>query len=179
MKKSVTRSLVLLLVLPFLGACQTERMLAKCPSSGILAETSTMSVFARGKAMVPANFAYRVELRRATTSCSIDKDEHTTESDLELLFSGYRPHAGAAAEYNVPFFVAINDSDGNLILKKTYSARLAFGEGQTRVNVVQPVESLKIRMPRSKQAFDYHLIVGLQLTKEQLEYNRKYSQYAQ
>ncbi len=179
MKNLITRSLVLVLGLPLLGACQTERMLAKCPSTGVLAEASSMSFFAPGKTMIPANLVYRIDLWRSTTSCSVDKDEHTSDSDLELSFRGYRQKGGGAAEYRVPFFVAINDSDGNLVYKKIYSTNLIFQAGQTQVDFTQPLEGIVVRMAHSKQAFDYHLIVGFQLTQQQLEYNRKNSRFAQ
>jgi hypothetical protein len=174
-----SRSVVLILVLPLLGACQTERMLAKCPSTGVLAETSSLSAFAPGRKMVPANAAYTVEIRRSTTSCSIDKDEHVADTSLEISLRGMRNRGGGAAQYRVPFFVAINDSDGNLVLKKMYSADLAFEPGQTQVDFTQSIDSIPIRMARSKQAYEYHLIVGLQLTRQQLDYNRTYSRYAQ
>jgi len=179
MKNFATRSLVLILALPFLGACQTEKMLAKCPSTGVLAEASSMSVFTPGKPLAPANPTYRIDVRRSTTNCTVDKDEHVAQSDLELSFRAYRQRGGADAQYRVPFFVAINDSDGNLVFKKTYSTNLVFRSGQTQVDFTQPVEEIPIHMIRSKQAFDYHLIVGLQLTKQQVEYNRTHSTYAQ
>jgi hypothetical protein len=175
----VSRSIVLILALPLLGACQTERMLAKCPSTGVLAETSAVTVFTPGQKMVPANVVYQAEVRRSTISCSIDKDEHVAEASLEISFRGLRKNGGGAAQYTVPFFVAINDSDGTLVLKKTYSTNLVFEPGQTQVDFTQPIDDIPIRMARSKQAFDYHLIVGLSLTKQQLEYNRKNSRYAQ
>lgn len=177
--KNVTRSLILILALPVLGACQTERMLAKCPSTAILAETSSLSAFAAGGAMTPENLAYRIDTRRATTSCSIDKDSNTAESSLELSFRGFRQKGGAAASYTVPFFVAINDSDGKLVMKKTYSATLAFQPGQTQVDFTQAIDSIPIKVARSKQPFDYHLLVGFQLTKQQLDYNRTNNRYAE
>jgi hypothetical protein len=177
--KNLTRSLVLILAVPLLGSCMTERMLAKCPTTGILAETSSMTMFAPGKAMVPANVVYRIDARGITHSCSIDKDDHTADSSLEISFRAYRQRGGGAAEYTVPFFVAINNSDGKLIAKKTYSTRLVFQPGQTRVDFTQPIDSLVLDVARNKQAFDYHLLVGLQLSKQQLEYNRKTHTYAQ
>lgn len=179
MKNLVTRSLVLILALPILGACQTEKMLAKCPSTGVLAEASSMSVFTPGQTMVPANLMYRIDARRSTISCTVDKDQHTADASLEVSFRGYRQRGGGPAQYRVPFFVAINDSDGSLVFKKTYSTDLVFQSGQTSVDFTQPLEDIPIRMLHSKQAFDYHLIVGLQLSKQQLEYNRTNHRYAQ
>lgn len=177
--KNVTRSLVLVLVLPLLGACQTERMLAKCPSTAILAETSSLSSFTPGKPMTPENLAYRIDTRRTTTACNIDKDTNSVESSLELSFRAFRQKGGAAAQYTVPFFVAINNSDGKLVLKKMYSTALVFQPGQTQVDFTQSVNSIPIKIAPTKQAFDYHLIVGFQLTKQQLEYNRKTNRYAE
>jgi hypothetical protein len=175
----ISRSVVLILALPLLGACQTERMLAKCPSTGVLAETSSVAVFTPGQKMVPANIVYQAQVRRSTISCSVDKDQHTADTSLEIAFRGLRKNGGGAAQYTVPFFVAINDSDGNLVFKKTYSTNLVFEPGQTQVDFTQPIDDIPIRMVRSKQAFDYHLIVGLSLTRQQLDYNRKNSHYAE
>lgn len=175
----ISRSVVLILALPLLGACQTEKMLAKCPTTGVLAETSAMTVFTPGQTMVPTNIVYQMEVRRSTLSCSVDKDQHTADTSLEISFRGIRKNGGAAAQYKVPFFVAINDSDGSLVMKKTYSTNLVFQPGQTVVDFKQPMEDIPLKMARSKQAFDYHMIVGLSLTKQQLEYNRKNSHYAE
>lgn len=177
--KNLTRSFVLILAIPLLGACQTERMLAKCPSTGILAETSSMSVFAPGKTMTPDNLMYRIDARQVTHSCSVDKDEHTADVSLEISFRAYRQRGQGPAEYTVPFYIAINDSDGNFVWKKTYSTKLAFQQNQATVDFQQPVDSVIVKVSRSKQAYDYHMIVGLQLTKQQLEYNRKTNRYAQ
>ncbi|HEY4124949.1 MAG TPA: hypothetical protein VGM36_10070 [Rhizomicrobium sp.] len=177
--KNVTRSLVLILAVPFLGACQTERMLAKCPTTAVLAEASSLTSFTPGQKMVPANMVYRIDARKVTTACSVDKDTHTSDSSLEISFRGYRPKGGGPAEYTVPFFVVVNDSDGSLIEKKNYSAKLIFQSGQSQVDFTQPIESFPIKATHSKQAFDYHLIVGMQLTKQQLDYNRKTDRYAE
>jgi len=176
---NVTRSLVLILAASLLGSCSTERMLAKCPSTGILAEASSMTSFVPGKPMVPANIVYRIDARKVATACSVDKDTRTSDSSLEISFRAYRQKGGGAADYTVPFFVVVNDSDGNLGQKKTYSARLVFQPGQTQVDFVQPIDSFPIKAAHSKQAFDYHLLVGLLLTKQQLEYNRKTDRYAE
>ncbi len=129
--------------------------------------------------MVPANIVYRIDARKVTTACSVDKDDHTSDSSLEISFRAYRQKGGGAAQYTVPFFVAVNDSDGNLVQKKTYSANLIFQSGQTQVDFMQPIDSIPIKLMHSKQAFDYHLLVGLQLTKQQLDYNRKTDRYAE
>jgi hypothetical protein len=176
---NVTRSLVLILAAPLLGSCMTERMLAKCPTTAVLAETSSLTSFTPGKTMVPANIVYRIDARKVTTACSVDKDDHTSDSSLEISFRAYRPKGGGANQYTVPFFVVVNDSDGNLLQKKTYSANLIFESGQTQVEFKQPIDSISIKLTHSKQAFDYHLLVGLQLTKQQLDYNRKTDRYAE
>jgi hypothetical protein len=177
--KNVTRSLVLVLAATLVGSCQTDRMLAKCPSTGILAETSSMTVFAPGEPMIPANVVYRIDARQAKTDCDIDKDTRTANASLQISFRGYRAKGGGAAEYTVPFFVAVNDTDNKMVMKKTYSTRLAFQPGQTVVDFTQPIDVIPVRIARNKQAYDYHMIVGLLLSKQQLDYNRKTSSYAQ
>ncbi len=176
--KNVTRVLFLGLATWLLASCAAEKRLQKCPSTAVLAEASSLTAFTPGTVMAPANELYRLDARAAKTDCNIDKDNNTTDSNLEISFRARRAAGAGAAQYTVPFFVAINNSDGKLVLKKLYSTNIIFRSGQTVVDFMQPVDALRVPVVRGKQAFDYQLLVGLQLGQQQLDYNRKMGRYA-
>ena len=56
-------------------------------------------------------------------------------------------------------------------------ATFKFEPGQASTNFEEPVASTVIKIAKGKQAYDYQILVGLQLTKAQLDYNRKMGHY--
>src|SRR5262249_49182168 len=72
-----------------------------------------------------------------------------------------------------PFFVAITNPAGEIIAKRIFTSALVF---PGNVGYVEHREELSQRIPLSTGggAADYQVIIGLQLTPDELEYNRKY-----
>jgi hypothetical protein len=54
----------------------------------------------------------------------------------------------------------------------------AFQPGETTTSFEDSVNSLVLTVGRDKKATDYGILVGFQLTKEQLDYNRRAGRYA-
>jgi hypothetical protein len=71
------------------------------------------------------------------------------------------------------FFVAITDPNDEIVAKRIFTTPLDF---PTNVGYVEHLEELEQRIPLLKggSAADYRIIIGLQLTEDELEYNRKY-----
>ena len=76
---------------------------------------------------------------------------------------------GSSAQ--VPFFVAIIDSEENIIAKRTFASEAAFVDGRRRAGVREEIEQV-LYLKKDEFGTDYIVVVGLQLTKNQLEQNR-------
>jgi hypothetical protein len=65
------------------------------------------------------------------------------------------------------------------VTKQVRSLIVSFPAGQTSVSIEESVDDIDLKTDRDKKPYDYQILVGLQLTKEQLDYNRKIGIYGQ
>ena len=72
----------------------------------------------------------------------------------------------------VPFFVAIIDSKKNIIAKRTFVSVAEFINGRRRAGVREEIEQT-LYLKKGEIGSDYEVVVGLQLTKSQLQHNRR------
>ena len=120
---------------------------------------------------------YTVQMVKAKRDCDIPKYSRHATASVDIDFQATRAQAGAAATYTVPYFVAIT-SEGKILAKQVFQVQFAFDAGQATAAFTDSVNSLSLTIGRDKHATDYGVLVGFQLTKEQLDYNRRVGRYA-
>lgn len=178
MIKHIRNLLLLAASLAALAGCSSPRQLAKCPPTSVLVDTASIAVRQdAGAAADPANLLYSVQIDSAKTDCSLPKYDKEVESSVDINFRAERSKPGDAASYKVPYFVAIT-TEGKVLAKRIFYADFAFAPGATVSSFSDSVASLTLTVGRDKRAADYGILVGFQLTKEQLEYNRHVGRYA-
>jgi hypothetical protein len=159
-----------------LAACQADRS-ADCPTITGVTEASIATVFRAGTTADPANVLYTVEITHVSGTCEMDKKETTSDANVEVSFRATRAPSGEEARYKVPYFVAVTEGSARVMAKHTYSIEIDFAPGQTTAEVNDRVGSAHLDIAKSKHPYDYQILVGLQLTKAQLDYNRQGSHY--
>jgi hypothetical protein len=157
-----------------LFGCSTQ--ITVCPVAAILADTATMTTFRQGTSADPANELYTVQLVNAETSCSYNRKQGTTSSDLTLTFHATRPPSALGASYAVPFFVVVNEN-AKLYDKKTYTLRFSFAPGAVSADIRQSPDDVTIKIANGKLPWNYQLLSGLQVTADQIAYNKKMGRY--
>lgn len=161
----------LIAVVLLLAGCGTERY-KNCPSTSVIVDTSIATVFKKPDAPLDAsNILYTVEVSGVGSTCDVDKQALSSASAVNITFRATRAPNGGAVHYKIPYFVAISQAD-RLLAKKVYTADFAFEPGQTTAEFVGAADNVDVSAGRDKKTFDYVILVGLQLTKEQLDYNR-------
>lgn len=170
MLKSLCRIFVLAAAALVTVSCASEKA-NNCPAVSSLVETSIATVFKSTTSTDPANILYTVEVVQVHGSCSVDKQANNSSSSVDITFRATRGPSGAAATYKVPYFVAISQSD-RILAKKIYSVDVAFAPGETTATVTDTIDQANVNAGKDLKTFDYMILVGLQLTKEQLQYNR-------
>jgi len=156
-----------------LTACSSSDKLAQCPSASALIDTATMPLFEGS----PPKLAYTVYIMKARRDCDIEKTEKHVSASVTIDFRAARINAGAPAAYTVPYFVAIS-TEGRILAKRQYATRFTFDAGQTVADFSETVSSLSMAVSADKRPAEYGIVVGFQLTKAQLEYNRRAGRYA-
>ena len=160
-----------------LGSCSTSRI-EKCPPASVLVDTGNFTVLRPGSAPDPANAIYTVQIARAQQDCEQPKlGSRLVTASVDIEFRARRANAGAAATYAVPYFVAIT-SEGKILAKREFTVPFTFESGANMAEFSDSVNSLQVSLGRDKKATDYGILVGFQLTKAQLEFNRKIGRYA-
>lgn len=143
-----------------------------CPTTGILEEASLMRVFASGAAAAPAGVAYDLEFMRALLlECELnDKQEMTAKIRFEA-----RAQPGPARAENTiryPYFIALLDPNGKILDKKVLEGEAKFKSGDTQIRFAEEYDKIKFDVPEGKDGQGYEILIGFQLTREQVEFNR-------
>jgi hypothetical protein len=163
-------AILALAALGFLSACTTVRD-NDCPAASAIVDTAVQSVFAPGAPTDPSNLLYTLEISGVKSTCDSDKQAEKAESTVTISFRATRAPTGAAVHYEAPFFVAISQSD-RILTKREFKVGFGFEPGQSETKFEQTIGSANLHAGDDHKTFDYAILVGLQLTKEQLQYNR-------
>ena len=70
------------------------------------------------------------------------------------------------------FFVALTDPSENILAKEVFASPLEFRADQRRAGVIEQIEQ-RFALKSGERAAQYAILVGFQLTKDQLDFNRK------
>lgn len=134
-----------------------------CPSISILGDATRVTVLDEGRIDLKA------EIRTPSLGCTVAGS--TARSKLSFwVKSAIAPKAPNGAR-SLPYFVAII-SNGQVIAKEVFSLKLAFTETEHSLLVKENVARIDIPIASGKQAEDYSVTIGFQLTPEQAAYNR-------
>jgi hypothetical protein len=181
MKASFTvRSLPLaaLLAAGLLAGCSDQARQASCPGTAALADASTQYVFREGTSPDPANVLYRLQIVDVKAHCDLDKKARTVATSLDIRFRATRAPTGETGQYNAPYFIAVTQAD-RIINKQAFQIQFSFAPGEATADFTDSVPSTVIQADKEKHSYDYAILVGLPLTKEQLDYNRTIGRFTQ
>jgi len=170
MSKSLRRFVLVAAATALIAGCGSDKT-NNCPGASSLVETSVATVFVPGKSQDTGNILYTVEVTGVQASCSVDKLALNSSSDVVISFKATRAPNGSSATYKVPYFVAISQED-RILAKKIFQTQFSFEPGQMTTTFTDDIDSADIVAGKDKKTFDYLILVGLQLTKEQYDYNR-------
>jgi hypothetical protein len=161
-----------------LAGCSSDKPKAPtCPYAAVIVPTSTLTTFKPGMHNDPSGELYTVGITNVRTDCTLDADNGTTDSTLALSFKAKRTASPNSASYRVPYFVAVV-LDGKVLAKHDIWANFGFAPGNATTVFDDEVASTVINLENGRKPYEYEIVVGLQLTHDQLEYNKKMSRFA-
>ena len=158
-----------------LAACSTDKS-GDCPTMTGITDASVRTVFRPGATQDPANVLYTVDITSVTGGCDIDKKTHATDANLTIVFRATRGASGGEAHYVVPYFVAVTEG-ARVLARRNYAVTLSFEPGQTVATATETVGSAHLDPAKDKQPYDYQILVALQLSRAELDYNRRTAHY--
>jgi hypothetical protein len=162
-----------------LGGCiATDTEKGLCPSAAVLAPTASVTVFRAGAPVDPSGELYTLWMTNVVPACDFEKEDKTTNSHLDISFHATRAPSTEAANYRVPYYVAVTQGGSRILTKKFFLAEVSFQPGETVSDFHQSVDDIAVKTGRGLKVGSYLILTGLQLTPEQLAYNKKTGRYA-
>ena len=157
-----------------LGGCSAfsgEKLDLACPKVGILNDAARVTLFRTGPGSGgPADVVAHGVVGDYSGSCTYDETGVTIDVSLALVAE--RGPAMVGDQAALSYFVAIARPDGSIATKQVFPTTIVFPGNAPRAGSREDLQP-HIPLPRGQDARGYQLLVGFQLTPDQLEYNRK------
>jgi hypothetical protein len=177
MLKPISRLLAVCLAALAVSSCADDKKIAFCPGMTAVLDAYMAATFQPGAPPLPTNALYTVEIVNVKGSCSFDKQGKTSDSNVTVTFGATRARPGDAAQYTVPYFVAVTQGE-TIITKTLRKITFSFAPGEKFATFQDDIDDVSLVTDGEKKPYDYQILVGLQLTKEQLDYNRSMGIFA-
>lgn len=151
-----------------LAGCAADEPPPPCPQAGTPAPLDTVTQFDAGPGRDLTQVRYTGRIGGVDVAC--EYDEKGVDVALRVRLVVERGPADRDRKAPLQYFVAVEDGPGNVTAKQVFDVTVPF-EGNIRR--VAQFDEIDLRIPAPKQGFrETHVLVGFQLTPEQLDYNR-------
>jgi hypothetical protein len=157
--------------LALLVAGCTHKPEPACPEGVIPIDASRITVFRDGSGRDLTDVLSAGNIQNILIQCRYDKNA-VDIYNFQIAMTADRGAADRSKAADYEYWVAIVDPDRKILVRKTYNQHFDFAGNLTHVGVVASDFELRIPMKDVMKAPDYQIIVGFQLTPDQLAWNR-------
>jgi hypothetical protein len=133
---------------------------------------ASMATAYRGSGRDVTDIVYRTRIADFAGSCAWNDERTEVDLDLRILFETERGPANRPRKADFSYFVAIPAFYPAPQGKRILPVEVIFPENVSRVRSGDTVH-LQLPIARRKSGEDYPVYLGLQLTPEQIEENRR------
>lgn len=145
-----------------------------CPKVEAVSDLKMLAEFTNPNEQTEQNLISEVKIDKIQSACSYD--EKSVTIDLKMDFAGRigpqsRAAAGNSPFFSYPFFVAVTSANGTILAKEIFSANLGYNPGESTKTYTEKLRQI-IPIENRDRGANYKVLVGFQLTPDQLSYNR-------
>lgn len=140
-----------------------------CPSVGMPRETATLTRFREGPGRDLTDVIYEAGIADVKMACTYTSSG--VDIELGVVLAAERGPANTSRTATVPYYIAIVDPQRNILAKEVFSTTLSFQQNVSRAAAMDETQE-KIPLPKGQSAERYGVVLGMQLTPEEVEYNR-------
>lgn len=142
-----------------------------CPAVGVLQEADHITVL-RGAGTDLTDVMAKAEFGRVVSKCEYDTSDSTITVDIAFEGIAELGPAATSRELVLDTFVAVTRRFDAFDNKKVYQVPITFEPGLNRMRFVQTIDGTVIPYGGQADGRIYQILIGFQLTPQQLEYNR-------
>jgi hypothetical protein len=143
-----------------------------CPGVSILGDASEITLFAQGRGQDLTDVAYRASIERVASNCDYTRAGDTVTSTVAVRLVATRGPAAQSSEETFVFFVAVVDKDQKILARERFDSTFTFQANQRQAAAIEEIEQI-LPIRADLRGIDYEILVGFELTPEQLEFNRQ------
>jgi len=152
---------------------QSDRLIGgDCPGIEIVDDLAEYALFVPNLDATNQNLIAQASMTESQSSC--EYKQRSVTIDLKLAFhSQLGPRASLNnAEFSYPYFVAVTDNGGKILAKEIFTIPISHNDGST---AKKQIETLRQIIPTDSrlEGSRYKVMVGFQLSENQLNYNRQ------
>jgi hypothetical protein len=143
-----------------------------CPTVGMPRDTATLTRFREGPGRDLTDVVYEAGVADVQMACNYTSQG--VDIDLAVVVAADRGPANTSRTVTVPYYIAIVDPQRNILAKQVFTANLAFQANVARARSREETQE-NIPLAKGKSAERYGIVIGMQLTPDEVEYNRNKS----
>ncbi len=153
---------------------QKQEQVGACPKIEIVEDLRETHNFMDPSGPTPDKRVSSAEFAAVSVDCRVNND--SAQLDMTLLIkSNLGPRAreelGPKPGITHPYFLAVTTGDGDILSKEIFAASATYGPNQTDLILDERLRQT-IPLQNSGEAGEYTIMIGFQLEKDQLAYNR-------
>jgi hypothetical protein len=143
-----------------------------CPRVLLVPDVGTAVGYREGAGRDITDVRYRATIADAKGDCRYTSDGLSMDMTV-TLYAERGPALGPREPADFEYFVALTDPQRQIVSKAVFKGRVVFPTGQDRVGFPDEITIGPVRLPDRNLGPDYTVLLGFQLTPEQLEENRR------
>jgi hypothetical protein len=149
---------------------KSEKREAACPRGVIPADSAKVTRFRDGPGRDLTDVVSEGEILDILVQCKYDKQ--AVNVDLQVAVGSTRGPADRSKVTEYDYFVAVVDPEQNILAKQPFHVRFEFKDNQTKLGSIEELEP-HLPLKDVMKAPDYQIMIGFQLTPEELAWNRE------
>ena len=154
------------------AACSGTGQIA-CPHVAIMPELQAIAKFGPGPGRQDSDAIYGARLLAADASCSADTKKGGVSVATKLGLTAVRVKPDVR-KGQVTYFVAVINRRQTILNKRDFVIDLDFPPAQSRLEITEQLEEF-IWLAKDANGADYGIVIGFELTPDELQYNRDHA----
>lgn len=144
-----------------------------CPDIALVNELTRLTKFRQGDGRTLDDVRYDVFVRSFSRPVCDEKDRKVRVG-LRLEFAAQRGRTEKSSRVEFSYFVAIRQRvSGEILTKEVFPVAFDMPQGRDGVVIEEELEQITIPIKKGEQGRYYAVLIGLQLTEDELTYNRQ------
>ncbi|WP_421995107.1 hypothetical protein [Roseococcus sp.] len=158
------------------SGCQPTRiddLLVSCPALTLPSDLADLTRYRAGSPPDLSTVVLDARVTAVDANCRRGRRDRSLDATISMRFQMDRGPAAPSRAVQIPWFLAVLDANDNVISRQSFVLPAQFGANTTRAAVSsQPVE-ISFPVGQHLRAQDYRIMVGFQLTEDELALNRR------